>query len=250
MEKKIRCLIIDDEPPARELLLYYLKHNNCIEVVGTCANGFETLKMIKDFNPDLLFLDIQMPKINGFELLELLDNPPEVIFCTAYDEFAIKAFEMHAIDYLLKPFTEERLQQAASRAVARILNPGSSSREKYEKLSGTMQKGNKVIERIVAKTGTTVTVIPLNAINYFEAQDDYVMVVSDFGNHLKNKTMKYYESLLPDDIFVRIHRSYIVNITKIKSISLYGKESYKVVLHSGAQIRASATGYGLLKELL
>jgi len=249
MKHPIRCLIIDDEPPARELLLHYLARIPDVEVCGTCANGFDALKAIRECKPDLLLLDIQMPKISGFELLELLDDPPRVIFCTAYDEFAIKAFEMHAVDYLLKPFSEERLQQAVERAVARIRHPDETMAAPYHQIASQAMPKTRHPERIIVKSGTVVTVIPLEAIHYLEAQDDYVLVVSDLGEHLKEKTMKYYEGWLPADTFVRIHRSYIVNINKIKKVSLYGKESYSVLLTTGATIRASAAGYKTLRKM-
>jgi two-component system LytT family response regulator len=246
----IRCLIVDDEPPARELLVHYLGKMAEVEVCGTCANGFEALKMIRECAPDLLFLDIQMPKITGFELLELLDHPPQVIFCTAYDEFAIKAFEMHAVDYLLKPFSEDRLRQAVDGAIFRIRNADAIPTVPYEQIATQAIPKAHHPERIIVKNGTVVTVIPLEAIHYIEAQDDYVLVVSDLGNHLKEKTMKHFEAWLPNEMFLRIHRSYIVNINKIKKVSLYGKESYQVLLTSGATIRASANGYKALRDLL
>jgi two-component system, LytTR family, response regulator len=249
MKHPIRCLIIDDEPPARELLLHYLARIPDVEVCGTCANGFDALKAIREFSPDLLLLDIQMPKISGFELLELLDDPPSVIFCTAYDEFAIKAFEMHAVDYLLKPFSEDRLRQALDRAIARIHDSVESPGIVYDTIAAQTIPKSRQPERIIVKSGTVVTVIPLEAIHYLEAQDDYVLVVSDLGEHLKEKTMKYYEGWLPGDTFVRIHRSYIVNINRIRKVSLYGKESYSVLLTTGSAIRASVAGYKLLREM-
>jgi two-component system, LytTR family, response regulator len=250
MEPVIRCLIIDDEPPARELLKHYLSDLPAILVEGECANGFEALKEVKAKKPDLLFLDIQMPRIDGFELLELLDEKPEVIFCTAYDAFALKAFEMNAVDYLLKPYSKERLAEAVERAAQRIRRREVNKKPVYEKLlKGDLPEGF-YLERIVAKTGTHITVIPAAAIHFLEAEDDYVKVVSELGNHLKERTLKYYEEHLPPDTFVRIHRSFIVNIRKIKNIALMGKETWRVVLHSGDEIRASAQGYRKLRELL
>lgn len=251
MAEKISSLIIDDEPLARELLRHYLGKIDGIEVAGECSNGFEAFKAIKEKSPMLIFLDIQMPRISGFELLELLDDKPEVIFCTAYDEHAIRAFEMNAVDYLLKPFSEERLKEAVDRAVARISSISAPvGRPVYEQVAEQSLIPDKSLERIVSKTGTTITVIPVDAIHYLEAQDDYVMVVSDQGNHLKEKTLKYYESHLPKELFVRVHRSYIVNISRIRNISLYGKESYRIKLQSGEEIKASAAGYRMLKSLL
>lgn len=251
MKNKISSLIIDDEPLARELLRHYLEKIDLIEVSGECENGFEALKATKERSPQLIFLDIQMPRINGFELLELIDEKPEVIFCTAYDEHAIRAFEMNAVDYLLKPFSEERLIEAVDRAVARISSLSApTARPEYERVAEQSVQPGKTLERIVSKTGTNISIIPVDAIRYLEAQDDYVMVVSDQGNHLKEKTLKYYESHLPQELFTRVHRSYIVNIGRIRNISLYGKESYRIKLQSGEEIKASAAGYRMLKSLL
>lgn len=250
MAEKIRSLIIDDEPPARDLLRHYLGAINEIAIVGECVNGFDAIKAIREFAPQLIFLDIQMPRINGFEMLELIEKKPEVIFCTAYDEYAIKAFEMHAVDYLLKPFSEERLREAVERALARIHRHEAISQNIYEKVASSFAKPGRSLERIVAKTGTKITVISVDTIHYLEAQDDYVLVVSDQGSHLKEKTLKYYSTHLPDNKFIRVHRSFIVNIGQIKSVSLYGKESYRIKLQSGEEIKASASGYRLLKSLL
>lgn len=250
MDEKISCLIIDDEPPARELLRHYLSAIPSVTIAGECSNGFEALKMIREFRPKLLFLDIQMPKIDGFELLELIDEPSEVIFCTAYDSFALKAFEMHAVDYLLKPFSAERLGEAVQRAIQRIGSAGTTHRTDYTQLASDASGGDRKLDRVIAKTGTTITVIPVETIQYLEAQDDYVLIVSEHGNYLKEKPMKYYELNLPESLFVRIHRSYLANIRQISDVSRYGKESYRVKMRSGAVIRASASGYKLLREAI
>lgn len=250
MTGKIRCLLIDDEAPARDLLRHYLLKSGMVEVVGECSNGLEAVKMIQDLLPDLLFLDIQMPKISGFELLEVLREKPEVIFCTAYDQFAIKAFEMHAVDYLLKPFSEQRLLEALSHAADRIQSKSPEGKIRYQTLVNTPLPEMQPLQRIVARTGSRLTVIPTDSIQYLQAQDDYVLVVSDQGSFLKENTMKYYEEHLPSDSFLRIHRSYMVNIRRIKSVSQYGKETWKILLTSGAEIPASATGYRKLRELI
>jgi len=251
MQNKIRCLIVDDEPPARELLRYYLAEKSDVQIIDECGNGFDAVKSIVEHTPDLVFLDIQMPRLSGFEVLELLKDPPgAVIFCTAFDSYAIRAFELHAVDYLLKPFSQERFDQALERAREKLRGHGMSHREELTGLAASGQTATGPLERIVAKTGTSVTVIPVDAIHYLEAQEDYVMVVSDLGNHLKDRPLKFYESHLPDDLFIRIHRKYIVNVRHIRSISLYGKESYLVKLRSGTDIRASLAGYKRLKALL
>lgn len=250
MTGKIRCLLIDDEAPARDLLRHYILKSELAEIAGECSNGLEAVKMIQDLLPDLLFLDIQMPKISGFELLEILTEKPEVIFCTAYDEFALKAFEIHAVDYLLKPFSEARLKEAVFRAVDRIQSKSQEGKIRYEAMANTSLPGMEPLQRIVARTGSRLTVISTDSIRYLQAQDDYVLVVSDQGNHLKEKTMKFYEEHLPPDGFLRIHRSYMVNIRRIKSVSPYGKETWKVLLTTGEEIPASASGYRKLRDII
>ncbi|MEA5111097.1 Transcriptional regulatory protein BtsR [bioreactor metagenome] len=247
---KIKVLIIDDEPPARDLVKHYLKDFPALEIAGECENGFEALKAIQELKPQLIFLDIQMPKINGFELLELLTDPPPIIFTTAYDEFAIRAFEMNAVDYLLKPFSASRFRQAVERALLRIEDKGDLTAKPVADLKRQFEQAAGEIDRVVARIGSRIVVIPVDTIYYIEAQDDYVMICSSQGNHLKEKTMKYFESHLPGNGFIRIHRSHIVNISQIVSVDLYGKDTHLVVLKSGARLKASAEGYKRLRELL
>jgi two-component system LytT family response regulator len=222
----------------------YLAGIRDTEIVGECENGFEALKAVQELQPDLIFLDIQMPKIDGFELLEVLDPKPEIVFCTAYDQYAIKAFEMNAVDYLLKPFSKERLEQAVEKARQRR---GSASPSKVENLQRHLEESPKVLERVVTRMGNKVTVIPVDRIQYIEAADDYVMIHSELGNHLKEKTMKYFEANLPQEQFIRIHRSYIVNISEIKSLELYSKDSYVAILKNGEKLKVSAEGYKRLR---
>lgn len=248
----MRVLIVDDESLARNLVRNYLRGIEDTEIAGECSNGFEALKAIQDLQPDLVFLDIQMPKIDGFELLEVLDPRPEIIFCTAYDQYAIKAFEMNAVDYLLKPFSRERLVQAVEKARQRLgnptLSPGAISRTNMDNLHKHLEESPKVLERVVTRLGTKVTVIPVDRIYYLEAADDYVMIHSELGDHLKEKTMKYFEAHLPPDQFIRIHRSYIVNITEIKTLELYSKDNYLAVLKNGDKLKVSAEGYRRLRQ--
>lgn len=285
MSSMIKVLIVDDESLARDLVKNYLKDIPGVEVLGECANGFEALKAVQELHPDLLFLDIQMPKVDGFELLEVLDPRPEIIFCTAYDQYAIRAFEMNAVDYLLKPFSKERLLMAVEKARQRIGTPsqsdgtpsdstvaasqsdrafsensrtpsqriGTPSQDSrtpspIEKLKHHLDQEKKVLERVVTRLGSKVTVIPVDRIQYIESADDYVMIHSELGNHLKEKTMKYFEEHLPPDLFIRIHRSYIVKITEIKSLELYSKDSYLAILKSGDRLRVSSEGYRRLRE--
>lgn len=248
--EKLRVLIIDDEPPARELVKHYLSSCSDIEIAGECENGFEALKAIQEMEPQLIFLDIQMPKISGFELLELLQDPPQIVFTTAFDEFAIRAFEMNAVDYLLKPFSLTRFQQAVERARLRIAEQSLDTESPVQRMKQQLDYSIEQIDRIVVRLGSRIVIIPRDTIDYIEAADDYVMVFSQQGNHLKEKTMKYFETHLPAKDFIRIHRSHIVNISQIVSIDLYGKDTHLVVLKCGARLKASAEGYKRLREIL
>lgn len=252
MHDKMRVLIIDDESLARELVKKYLTDIPGIEILGECENGFDALKAIQELKPDLLFLDIQMPKIDGFELLEVLDPKPEIIFTTAFDQYAIRAFEMNAVDYLLKPFSKVRLEQALEKAGHRIgmesQQVGTPSRQPLQNLQQQMDDEKKTIERVVTRLGSKITVIPVDKIWYIEAADDYVMIWSELGNHLKEKTMKYFEEHLPEGQFIRTHRSNIVNISQVLSLELYSKDSYVAIMKSGAKLKVSAEGYRRLRE--
>ena len=247
--KPIRTIIIDDETPARELLKHYLKEVPQIEVIAECADGFTGLMEIKEKKPALIFLDIQMPRITGFELLEILDDAPEIIFTTAYDQFALKAFEKNAVDYLLKPFPVERLKEAVDKAAARI-TAGTRESEKISQLASFRDEGSEPINRIVLRKGSTIKILSLESIHYFEAQDDYVMVYHNEGKGLKQQTMKYFEENLPKSMFTRIHRSFIVNIEQISKLEPYGKDNHVVVLKDGKKIQVSRSGYKTLRELL
>lgn len=243
------AIIIDDEQPARELIKHYLKGLPEIELLGDFQDGFAGLKAIQDLKPDIVFLDIQMPKLTGFELLELLDNPPHIIFSTAYDQYAIKAFEMTAVDYLLKPYSAERFGQAIKKVLQQILSakpetPGVNN------LVAALETNPEYLQRIAVKTRHKIEVIPVTDISHIEADDDYVTIHTGTEKYLKEKTMKYMESHLDPTQFVRIHRSYIVNVNQIARLELYQKETYHVLLKNGVSIRASATGYKELKQLL
>jgi two-component system LytT family response regulator len=252
MQDKIRILIIDDESLARQLVRRYLEDIEGAEIIGECENGFDALKAIQELNPDLLFLDIQMPKIDGFELLEVLDRRPEIIFTTAFDQYAIRAFEMNAVDYLLKPFSKARLEQALEKARKRIWSPVQTqgNKSQFNSLQKHLEENQKNLERVITRLGSKITVVPVEKIKYIEAADDYVMIFSELGNHLKEKTMKYFEEHLPEGQFLRIHRSYIVNISQIASLELYSKDSYLAVMKSGEKLKVSAEGYRRLREKL
>lgn len=246
--KKIKTIIIDDEKLARDIIKKYLEKYNDIQIAAECSNGFEALKQINELKPDIIFLDIQMPKISGFEMLELLDEPPIIIFTTAYDNYAIKAFEVSAIDYLLKPFSEERFDDALKKALDMLKNKEHSSK-KLESLSRTLDERKEYLERIVVKQNQKITIIPVDEIKYIEAQDDYVMLHTEKGNFLKEKTMRFYEENLDPKNFIRIHRSYIVKISSIKQIDLFEKDSHNIILIDGTHLPVSKSGYQKIKEL-
>lgn len=248
MSNKIRAVAIDDEKLAIDIIRNYLKNFDNIELIAECRNGFDGLKAISELNPDLVFLDIQMPKINGFEMLELIDEPPVIIFTTAFDQYALKAFEVNATDYLLKPFSEERFRDAISK-VEKLLKDRTKAAEKIENLEKYNEENLESLERIVVKNGQKIVIISVDDVDYFEAQDDYVMLYSSKGKFLKQKTMKYFEEHLDPKNFMRVHRSYIVKINSIQQIELFEKESYKVILKDGRDIPVSKSGYSKLKEI-
>jgi len=245
----LRVIIIEDEEPARNLLKNYLASHKEIELIGEFDNGFSGLKGINDLKPDLVFLDIQMPKLTGFELLEMIENPPQIIFTTAYDSFAIKAFEANATDYLLKPYTRERFGQAIEKAVSNF-NTIKKSNDPVKSLMQTVDNNTDLLSRIAVKSGPRVNVIAADEIIYIEADGDYVKIHTKENVHLKEKPMKYYETHLDPSQFVRIHRSYIVNVNEILKIEYYDKETHVVILKNNEQLRASTNGYRLLKQML
>lgn len=247
MSEKIRTIIVEDEELARNLLKSFLKEVENIEVVAECENGFEGVKMINELKPDLVFLDIQMPKITGFEMLELLEHKPHIIFATAYDQYALKAFEYNAADYLLKPYSKVRLNEAIEKVAERIANEGSES-EVADKVSEFPLE--EYLDRIVVKDRHKINIIPVDEVRYIESMDDYVMIYTAGSRHMKQKTMKYFEGALHPNHFVRIHRSYIVKVEEINEIQQYEKESYVVILHDKTKLKVSKTGYKNLKEIL
>jgi len=247
--EKIRAIIIEDETPARELLKYMLKDHDEITVIAECADGFCGLKEIKEKKPDLIFLDIQMPKLSGFELIEVLDERPYVIFTTAFDQYAIKAFELNAVDYLLKPFSKARLDEALAKALGRI-SKNDQQNVQIDNLISTRPEEAGPITRIVIRKGSGIKIISLSSVSYIGAEDDYVMIYYNEGKALKQQTMKYYEDCLPSASFLRVHRSFIVNIEKITRLEPYSKDNYVAVLSSGEKIPVSRSGYKALRERL
>jgi two-component system, LytTR family, response regulator len=241
----MKAIIIDDEPLARSLVLEYLQPYKDVEVVQECNDGFEGLKAIQQLNPDVIFLDIQMPKINGFEMLELIENPPQVIFTTAFEEYAIKAFETHAADYLLKPFSKERFDKAIQKLFQQKL-PAQQTEALLETAAHSPVQNN----RVVVKDGGKIKIIPTPSIQYLEGADDYVKIYTDNGSYLKKKTMQYFEQSLANKQFLRVHRSYIINTQLITRIDPYEKDGHLVILTTGAKLPVSKAGYAKLKEVL
>ena len=245
----LRTILIDDEQPARGVIKFYLKDFPEIEILGEFADGFSGLKAIQELKPDLVFLDVQMPKLTGLELLDLLDQPPLIIFSTAYDQYAIKAFEMNAIDYLLKPYSKERFIQAVQKAMT-LAGNGIRLSAPVESLVKTLEENPEFLQRIAVKSRHKVSVVPIDDIVYLEAEGDYVMIYTRDAKHLKEKTMKYFETHLDPAQFIRIHRSFIVNAQFIDRIEYYDKENYAVLTKTGAKLRASTSGYKILKQAL
>lgn len=247
---KLKAIIVDDEPLARGIIRKYLAGNENVELIGECSDGYQALKLIRETRPGLVFLDIQMPKIDGFELLEVLEDKPGIIFTTAYDQYAIKAFEMNAVDYLLKPFSKERFDLAVNKAVGQMETKGFPAASDLVRLQQQYDGSRGTLDRVVTRLGSKVTVIAVDKIRYIESQDDYVMIYSELGSHLKEKTMKYFEEHLPSDTFIRIHRSYIINLSQIAAIEPYSKDTHLVSMKCGAKLKASAEGYKKLRALL
>ncbi len=242
-----KAIIIDDEPLARGIVKEYLSNHTDMEVVMECGDGFEGIKAIQQHQPDLIFLDIQMPKINGFEMLELIDKPPAVVFTTAFEEYAIKAFESHAIDYLLKPFSKDRFEKA-------IQKWRQQSRQEREEATQSLINNPTINpsqqNRVVVKDNGKIRIIPVSQIQYLEAADDYVKIHTADGIFLKNKTMGYFEEALEAQNFIRIHRSYIINVQLITRIDPYEKENHLAILSIGAKLPVSKAGYAKLKQVL
>lgn len=247
----IRAVIVDDEELARGLLREYLRDAGGIEIVAECANGFAAVKTIAEHKPDLVFLDVQMPKLDGFEVLELIDASVAVIFVTAYDQYAMRAFDANAVDYLLKPFSADRFRKAIDRVRQRLGNPAPAAQKiSASDLSAAARPPEQRLERIVVKDGTKVHIIPIEKLDYVEAQDDYIALRSEKKNYLKQQTISSIEAQLDAKRFVRIHRSYIVNLERIARIEPYTKDSRVAVLQDGSQLPVSRSGHAKLKTLL
>jgi len=241
-----KVVIIDDEPLARQLIKAFLQPHKEMEVVAECSDGFEGFKTIQEVNPDLVFLDVQMPKLNGFEMLELLEKPVSVIFTTAFDEYAMKAFEANAIDYLLKPISKERFEKAIEKWLQLKANKQMQNVE--ELVPANVYEGYQ--HRIVVKDNGLIRIIPAGEIHYVEANDDYVKIVTKDGSYLKKSTLSHIESSLDPQQFIRVHRSYLIPISQLVRIEPYEKESHIALLQCGAKILVSKSGMAKLKTTL
>ena len=243
----LRVVVVDDEPLARAVVREYLGAHPGVEIVAECANGFEAVKAVTELSPDLMFLDVQMPKLSGFEVLELIGRSVPVIFTTAFDEYALNAFEVHAIDYLLKPFSAERFAEALARTRERL---AARDAMPVEALVSEQQAKHGPVERVLIRDGSKVHVLPVDKIDYVEAQDDYVSFQSEAKSYLKDQTLAAVEGLLDPSRFVRIHRSYLLNIDRIARVELYAKDSRIAILRDGSKLPVSRAGYARLAKLL
>jgi len=249
-DRKIRTMIVDDEDLARQVLREFLSKHAEIEIVAECANGFQAVKSAAELKPDLVFLDIQMPKLDGFEVLELIGSESAVIFVTAYDTFAIRAFEVHAIDYLLKPVGATRFEAALERAKERLSGKLPPAPMPAMELAAAARPPQQYLDRIPVRDGSSVFIIPVAKLDYAEAQDDYVALASQGKKHLKQQTISSLEAALDPSHFLRIHRSYIVNLERVAKIEPYGKDSYVAVLNTGLQLPVSRAGHARLRAFL
>jgi two-component system, LytTR family, response regulator len=251
----VRILVVDDEQPARMLIREYLADRPDLTVVGECSDGFEAVKAVGELDPDILLLDIQMPKLDGFEVLELLDREIPVVFVTAYDSYSIRAFEVHAVDYLLKPYARERLLEAIERARGRLAQLRTTKSAGSDVLPETttaraVRKARQPLERILIRDGAKVHVVPVASVLYIEAQDDYVCVVTKDQKLLKQQTLTEIEASLDPRRFVRIHRSFLLNVDSLVKIEPYAKDSRVAILRGDVRLPVSRSGYDRLRALL
>ena len=247
MTDALRVAIVDDEEPARAILREYLQQEAGVEIVAECSNGFEAVRAVANLKPDVLLLDVQMPKLDGFEVLELIERDVAVVFVTAYDQYALKAFDVHAVDYLLKPFVPERLTQALERVRVRLARGHSPP---PEPLSGRLRAPRGPVTRVLIRDGANVHIVPLAKIDYAEAQDDYVSIHAERRAYLKEQTMAQLEASLDPAHFVRIHRSYLVNIDRLAKVEVTDRDSRVAILRDDTRLPVSRNGYARLTALL
>jgi two-component system LytT family response regulator len=241
----LKVLIVDDEPLARQVARQYAEAVPGVEVVGECANGYEAVKAVSEAVPDVLVLDVQMPKLSGFDVLELIGGGPAVIFATAHDEFALKAFEVHAVDYLLKPFSQERMAEALERARGRLAAEAAGAALALRDALRQVR-----IERILVRDGGRVHIVPVDRLDYVQAQDDYVMLYAGEKTLLKEQPLSSLEAQLDPARFVRIHRSYLINLARLERVELEAKDRRVAVLTTGARLPVSRSGHQRLTEAL
>jgi two-component system LytT family response regulator len=235
------------------VLREYLSGEPDVEIVAECANGFEAVKAVAEQRPHLLLLDVQMPKLDGFEVLELVGRDTAVIFTTAYDEYALRAFDVHAIDYLLKPFGRERLQEALARARERLARAGAAATPQQPSpadIASAARAPGTWISRIVIRDGAEVHVVPIDKVDFVEAQDDYVAVRTAERTLLKEQTMGDLERQLDPRRFVRIHRSFLLNLDRLARLETTGKDTRMAILRDGRRLPVSKSGYTRLQRLL
>jgi len=247
---RVRVLIVDDEVPARALLREYLAAHEDMVVVGECANGFEAVRAIAEQAPDLVLLDVQMPKLDGFEVLELLEDPPCVVFVTAFDEYAVRAFEVHAVDYVLKPVGRERLDRALAGVRERLSGVRSAGAPRAAALAAAARGPGQHLARVLVKDGAEVHVIPVARLDWLEAQDDYVALHVEGRTYLKTQALADLFAGLDPARFVRIHRSYVINLDRLARLVLEAKDQRVVVLKDGKTLPVSRAGHARLRELM
>jgi two-component system LytT family response regulator len=241
----IGVLIVDDEEPARAVLREMLSGESEVRILAECATGFEAVKAAGELRPDAMFLDIEMPKLDGFEVLELIDPGIAVVFVTAYDSYALRAFEVHAVDYVLKPFRAERLREALARARERV-----GRRPEPAVLARAARPAGEYARRVVVKDGSRIQLIPVERLDYAQAQDDYVALRSEGKSYLKTQTLGSLEASLDPGVFVRVHRSFLVRLDRIRALEPYAKGSHVAVLADGTRVPVSREGRARLRELL
>jgi two-component system LytT family response regulator len=250
----LRVVVVDDEAPARSLLREYLANHEDVEVVAECANGFEAVKRIGEVVPDVVFLDVQMPKLDGFEVLELITPGPAVVFCTAYDEFALRAFEVHAVDYLLKPFGRDRLAEALARVRERLASRATSgaatapAEASASAVAAAARGPGRFAERVIVRDGAAIHVIPVEQVDYLEAQDDYVAIHAQGKSWLKQQPLSELAASLDPGRFVRVHRSFVLRLDRIARLETYAKDSRVAILKDGREVPVSRGGYQRLRE--
>jgi two-component system LytT family response regulator len=242
-----RVVVVDDEEPARRLLAEYLRAHPAWRIVGQAKNGLEALQLAKEHRPHLLLLDVQMPKLDGFEVLGLLAPEIAVIFTTAFDEYAVRAFEVHAVDYLLKPFSAERLAQALTRAEKRL---GELRSLAAPELQRAARSPGRYLERLVIRDGAEILLISVPAIDFVRGQDDYVEVFHQARSSLTQQTLQSLEASLDPQQFVRVHRSYLLNVSRVARIEPWGHGSKMAILHDGRHVPVSRAGEARLRAAL